>query len=151
VRTFHIGAATSLGFAALWGVMVFLLPAPDLSLPRRIAACMVGLLLGAVTGGLLVNRTVPGIAALAFGQQVGNLHVVDSLPRYERKCSNPILLLGGEKLCGYPEELRAKMAPGMRIVVIGRGTWMGVIPREIEPLDLAKLSRRRGRPAPAAP
>ncbi len=135
-------------FTLLWGALFWLCRQPGVSLGKRVLIWLFAPLLGTVNAAGLFVQTIPLTAALLLGGQVGIIHTVQSLPRDDGKCRKPIQLVGIERLCGYPDKLRAQLAPGMRIVVIGRGTWMGVIPRDVQVLDLARLSRSApGQPA----
>lgn len=139
-------------FMLCWGMLVWLGRQPGVGLGKRILIWLFVPLMGFVNAVGLTAQIIPATAALLAGRQIGIIDTVESLPRHESRCRNAILLVGTERLCGYPDALRAKLAPGMRILVIGRGTWMGVIRRDVQVLDLARLSRSApGQPAAFRP
>jgi|GEM_PF-2957154 len=120
----------------LGGAVIFVAPVR----PERPVVALVGaLMVGAFSGGLLLLQTIPALAAVLVGQRSGIVHIVRSLPERWVKCRKPVELVTGEMICNLSDEVRSRLAPGMEIVVIGRGTWIGVIPDHVEPFDRSKL------------
>lgn len=102
-------------------------------------------ILGAVFFGYVLGKDVvviapPMMLALIAGHQVELPFTVADADRYGgRRCSSPIDLQGlpfiFESICGVPDTFRQGLAAGSRIVVIGRGTNIGVFAERLRRVD----------------
>ncbi|WEX86638.1 hypothetical protein PZN02_002941 [Sinorhizobium garamanticum] len=95
---------------------------------------------GYVIGKNVVVIAAPMILALIAGHQVELPFTVADADRYGgRRCSSPIDLQGlpfiFESICGVPDNFRQGLAAGSRIVVIGRGTNIGVFAESLRRVD----------------
>ncbi len=78
----------------------------------------------------LFRRGLPAMIASAWGDQVEHPFVIGDVDDRDRKhCHRPIVLRDmpvTTTLCEMPSEFRAQLQPGMSVVFIGKGTWMGL-------------------------
>ncbi|MBL9047092.1 MAG: hypothetical protein JNK34_07240 [Tabrizicola sp.] len=78
----------------------------------------------------LVRRGVPAMIAVALGDRVEHPYVVEDVEKFGSKgCRRSINLRNMPmmtSLCSMPSEFRAQMHPGMSVIFIGKGTWMGL-------------------------
>ncbi|WP_148292625.1 hypothetical protein [Paracoccus aminophilus] len=104
----------------------------------KVAVC----LLGFFFGRMLVLVSFPFVMTLALGQPIGMVYVVQSAKGGDGKCPRHIVLEElppvFHRLCSYPEEARANLAPGSRIFVTGTGSSFGIFPEGFHIVD-AKL------------
>jgi len=120
----------------LGGAVIFVAPVRP---KRPVVTLVAALMFGAFSGSLLLLHTIPALVAVLVGQRAGIVQIVRSLPERRGKCRNPVELATGELICDLSDEVRSRLTPGMEIIVIGRGTWIGVIPDHVEPVDRSKL------------
>lgn len=86
-----------------------------------------------VTG--VVRTGFPAVHAAFRGEQVSHEFVVRYVGYGGGKiCAGnvdlrdmPLLVY----LCGVPDELRKQLRPGMKVIVSGKGSWMGVAPEQL--------------------
>lgn len=78
----------------------------------------------------LLRRGIPALIAVAWGERVEHPFVIaDADERGTKWCHRPIELRGMPtmtELCEMPSEFRDQLHPGMPIIFIGTGTWMGL-------------------------
>lgn len=78
----------------------------------------------------LIRRGLPAMIAVAWGEAVEHPFVIDDVDVRDRKnCHRPIVLRDmpvTTTLCEMPQEFRAQLHPGMSVVFVGKGPWMGL-------------------------
>lgn len=78
----------------------------------------------------LLRRGIPGMFALALGERVQHTYFIeDTDQRGDKRCRRPIKIRDMPfmtSLCEMPQEFRAQLHPGMSVVFVGKGTWMGL-------------------------
>ncbi|SMO38273.1 hypothetical protein [Paracoccus laeviglucosivorans] len=83
----------------------------------------------------------PYVAAVLTGQPTALVLTVKSLPRDKSRCGQPVEIHPAGMLCRVPDAIRAQLRPGNRIVVSGKGTWMGVFVDRIDRIKLFDRSK----------
>lgn len=78
----------------------------------------------------LFRRGLPAIIASGWGDRVEHPFVIGDVDdRSEKNCLRPIELRDmpvRTRLCEMPSEFRDQLHPGMPVIFIGKGTWMGL-------------------------
>lgn len=78
----------------------------------------------------LVRHGLPAMIAVACGDRVEHPFVIGDVDdRGGKNCHRPIVLRDmpvTTTLCEMPQEFRAQLHPGMSVIFIGKGTWMGL-------------------------
>lgn len=83
----------------------------------------------------LLNRGIPGLVALAFGDRVEHQFVISWMQndperwRYKNGCRRQVHFRETTfftQLCGVPPEFYEEFDPGMPVIFAGNGTWMGL-------------------------
>lgn len=83
----------------------------------------------------------PMMLALIAGHQVELTFMVERADRdsYRGGCRSPLELQGlpwlFDRICGVPNDFRHGLAPGRRVVVIGRGTSFGIFAESLRQVD----------------
>lgn len=85
----------------------------------------------AVFGHMFVTTTIPLYVALLWGEETSMTFAVESLEHEERKsCKTSARLAGiptlAYELCDLPPDAQQQLTPGTEIIMIGRGTHMGL-------------------------
>lgn len=78
----------------------------------------------------LIRRGFPAMIAVAWGDAVEHPFLIGDVDdRGGKNCHRPIELRDmpvRTKLCEMPQEFRDQLHPGMPVIFIGKGTWMGL-------------------------
>jgi hypothetical protein len=102
---------------------------------------IVSLLAGYFPTADLLNRGIPGLVALAFGDRVEHQFVISGMEndperwKYRSGCRRKIEFLETPfpaQLCGVPPEFYDEFDPGMPVIFAGRGTWMGLFVEDFQ-------------------
>jgi hypothetical protein len=125
------GLAAGLSTAALmpWAV----LKDASTSGMKKIFGVLFAPFFGYFLGKSAVVIAVPMILALIAGHQVELPFTVERADgNHTKRCSSPVELQGlpffFDRVCRVPDDFRQRLNPGRRMVVIGRGTSLGVYP-----------------------
>lgn len=126
------GVVAGLASAALM-IWIMLKAPPDVSTSdmKRKVAILGAPIFGYALGKDLVVVAVPMILAMIVGHQVELPFTVERASDYgSRRCRSPVVFQGlpfvFNKVCGISDDFRQRVTPGSRVVVIGRGTSLGV-------------------------
>jgi hypothetical protein len=82
----------------------------------------------------LMRRGVPALVALAAGDRVEHAFTVGRADGGSKGCRRKVELDDMPfmtRLCAMPDSLRQQLAPGMPVVFIGTGTWMGLFVEDL--------------------
>jgi hypothetical protein len=135
------GLGVGLATAALVAWLVLkALPTASASGMKKIAIVVSAPFLGYLLGKNAAVIAVPMILALIVGHQVElPFTVVRADGNRTKGCSSPVELQGlpllFDRVCGIPNEFRQSLTPGGRILVIGRGTSLGVYAESLRQID----------------
>lgn len=127
------GLGVGLASAALvsWGILKALPTAS--SGMKKIVIVFSAPFIGYFLGKNAAVIAVPMILALIVGHQVELPFTVERADgNRTKRCSSPVELQGlpffFDRVCRVPDDFRQRLNPGSRMVVIGRGTSLGVYP-----------------------
>lgn len=106
----------------------------------KTANVLATLLFGYFLGKNAAVLAVPMIHAMIAGHHVELPFTVVGADQYgDRRCRSPIEFQGlpffFDRVCGFANDFRQGLTPGSRIVVIGRGTSLGVFAESLRRVD----------------
>ncbi|SUU90700.1 hypothetical protein EDC40_101166 [Aminobacter aminovorans] len=106
----------------------------------RFAGASAALLFGFMIGKNVVDVTGPMAIALVAGDETELQFSVERADGGRVKgCPSPVELEGlpmlFDRACGVPQAVRDSLAPGMNIILTGRGTSLGIFARQITRAD----------------
>lgn len=136
-----LGLAAGLISAALvlWAALKSLHRIPG-GKAKQAGSVLVFTLLGYFLGRAAAVIVGPMMLALIAGHQVELTFIVERADRAgSRRCHSPLELQGlpwlFDRICGVPNDYRHGLAPGRRVVVIGRGTSLGLFAESLRQVD----------------
>ncbi len=135
------GLAAGLISAAsvLWAFLKIAHKIPG-SRAKRAGSVLFSTVLAWFLGKTAAVIVVPMMLALIAGHQVELTFIVDRADRDgSRRCRSPLELKGlpwpFDEICRVPNDFRQDLAPGGRVVVVGRGTSLGVFAKSLRQVD----------------
>ncbi|UXN67228.1 hypothetical protein N8E89_22350 (plasmid) [Phyllobacterium sp. A18/5-2] len=107
---------------------------------KKVCSVLAAPFMGYVLGKHVVVIAYPMMLAMIAGHQVGHTFTVVHADRYgTRQCHFPLIFQGlpflFDRVCGVPNDFRQSLTPGKRVVVIGRGTSLGVFAESLDRID----------------
>lgn len=130
-------------FAVLFVVMVIYglrLNSPAMGHAKKFLVVSFTPLMGFFIGSSAFTLGGPMVGAIIAGTQVGLPFTVVEFERsVDRKCQNPITLSGlpfmFDDLCGFPEKFGSTLDIGGKVLVVGKGTRIGIFPTSARKID----------------
>ncbi|WP_395449940.1 hypothetical protein ACHMW7_09080 [Aminobacter sp. UC22_36] len=137
--TYGLVAGLATALLLLWAVLKAPRDEKDTDL-RRFAGAIAALLFGFLIGKSVVDVTGPMAIALVAGDETElQFSVLRADGSGSKGCYSPVELEGlpayFDSACGVPEAVRDSLAPGMHIILTGRGTSLGIFARHIRRAD----------------
>lgn len=138
-NTLGLAAGLISAVLVLWAVLKSLHKVPG-GKAKKAGSVLFSPFFGYFLGKAAAVIVGPMMLALIAGHQVELTFIVERADRAgSRRCHSPLELQGlpwlFDRICGVPNDFRHGLAPGRRVVVIGRGTSLGTFAESLRQVD----------------